>query len=190
MQEKDSIEEYYRKAFSDFQPEPPLGTWERIRFALHPVSEKKGGLSGFRSIVDHLIRSRQLYPVMASAAMVLLLMMIWFSYSHKHVISGHAYAGESRLCRGTAFLFKVYDKVKPYDTVKLIRAVPVDAKGFFQFSDIDHGNYLIRINPVAGSEEMRSFIPAFFNQDSAFTEANLVRVEKDDPTIDIRLIPR
>ena len=190
MQEKDSIEEYYRKAFSEFQPEPPQGTWERIRFVLHPESEKKSGLSGFRSILGHFVGSRYLYPVMASAAMVLLLMMIWFSYSNKHFIRGHAYAGESRLCRGTAFLFKVYDKVKPFDTVKLIQAVPVDTKGFFQFSDIDHGNYLIRINPVAGSEAMRSYIPAFFDQDSAFSEANLVRIEKDDPVIDIRLIPR
>ena len=190
MQEKDSIEEHYRKAFSGFESDPPPDAWEKIRLGLHPESENKIGLSGFRKFLDGLSRSRQLYPVLASAAMLLLLVMIWFSYSHKHSIRGHAYAGESRLCKGTAYLFKVYDKAKPFDTVTLVQSVPIDIKGFYQFSGIDHGNYLVRVNPVPGTDAMRNYIPAFFDQDSASAEANLVRIEKEDPTIDIRLIPR
>lgn len=190
MQEKDTIEEHYRKAFSNFEPPPPEDSWSKIRARLHPEEEQRTGFFTLKRILGGLNHSRNLYPLLATAAMVLLLVMIWFSYSNKHFIRGHAYAGESRLCKGTAFLFRVYDKVKPFDTVTLIQSVPVDASGFYQFSGIDHGNYFLRINPAPGSEITRSFMPSFFDQDSASAEANLIRIEKEDPSVDIHLLPK
>jgi len=188
MQEKDNIEEHYRKTFSGFEADAPEHSWEKIRSRLHP-EETKGhtGIRGLRTIFRN---SPRLYPFLAMAATVLLLALIWFSYSDKHTISGHAYAGDSRMCRGTAFLFKVYDKAKPLDTVLMVQSVPIDEKGFYQFFHIDHGQYLIRVNPLPGSEITKNFLPSYYDQDSASAEANVIHIEKEDPTADIRLIPR
>ncbi len=190
MQEKDTIEEYYRKAFTEFEPPPPEQAWDKIKAGIHPLETKKGSIEGFKKGFAGFYHSRNLYPILAAAAMVLLLIMIYFSYSNKHSIRGHAYAGEARICMGTAYLFKVYDKAKPLDTVKLIRSVLVDNNGFYQFSGIDNGHYLIRINPLAGSEITRNYIPSYYNQDSASGEAMVIRIQNEDPTFDIHLIPK
>ncbi|MCX6287037.1 MAG: hypothetical protein NTY96_07980 [Bacteroidetes bacterium] len=190
MQEKDTIEDYYRKAFTGFEPPPPEQAWEKIRVGIHPLEAKKGRLSGLRKNFAGFSHSRNLYPLLAAAAMVLLFIMIWFSYSHKHNIRGHAYAGEVRICKGTAYLFKVYDKVKPYDTVLLLQSVPVDGNGYYQFNGIDHGNYFIRINPLPGTDVTRNFIPSFYDQDAASSEANVIKIESEDPTVDIHLLPK
>jgi len=190
MQDNDPIEEYYRKAFTGFEPPPPVQSWEKIRAGIHPLEAKNTRSSGLWKNLAGFSHSRNLYPLLAAAAMILLVIFIWFSYSHKHNISGHAYAGETRICRGTAYLFKVYDKVKPLDTVMLVRSAPVDLNGFYLFSGIDHGKYLIRVNPGPGTEVTRSFIPSFYDQDSATSEANIIMIESEDPTVDIHLIPK
>ncbi len=190
MQERDAIEEHYHKVFSGFEPPAPEHTWEKIKAGIHPEEEKRGQLASMRILLSGFSHSRSLYPILAVAASVALLLLIWFSYSHKQNIRGHAYAGETRLCRGTAYLFKVYDKVKPYDTVLQIQSVPVDDNGYYQFGGVDQGNYMIRIEPQSGSDLTRNFIPSYYDQDSAADEANIIRIEKEDPTIDIRLIPR
>ena len=190
MQEKDPIEEYYRKAFSGFEPPPPEQAWEKIRTGIHPQEARKGRMAGLKSRLAGFGHSPRLYPLLAAAAMILLFIIIWFSYSNKHNISGHAYAGETRICMGTAYLFKVYDKIKPYDTVLLVQSVPVDDKGFYQFRGVDHGNYFIRVNPLPGTEVTRNFIPTFYDQDSASSEAHIIRIETEDPTVDIHLVPR
>ncbi|MCX6283103.1 MAG: hypothetical protein NTW31_02545 [Bacteroidetes bacterium] len=190
MQEKDTIEEYYRKAFSEFEPPPPEQAWEKIKAGIHPLETKKGSMEGFKKGIAGFYHSRNLYPLLAAAAMVLLLVMIFVSYSNKHSIRGHAYAGEARICMGTAYLFKVYDKAKPLDTLKLVQSVSVDNNGFYQFSGIDNGNYLIRINPLPGSEITRNFMPSYYDQDSAFREAIVIKIQNEDPTVDIHLIPR
>lgn len=191
MQEKDNIEELYGKAFSEYEAPPPEKAWEKIRSGLQPPAEKAGGPAArLARMFRGLRHSRNLYPLLASAAMILLLFVIWFSYSHKHCIRGHAYAGESRICKGTAYLFRVYDKSKPLDTVLMIGSVPVDDNGFYQFSGVGNGNYLIRINPLPGSETTWKYLPSFYDQDSLRSEANIIRVDQDDPTVDIRLIPK
>jgi len=190
MQAKDNIEEAYGKAFSEFEQPPPDQAWEKIRAALHPEEKKKGKMSGLKHRLTGFSRSRNLYPLLAAAAMILLLLVTWFSYSHKHNIHGHAYAGEARLCMGTAYLFKVYDKVKPYDTVMLIQSAPVDNNGYYQFVGVDQGNFLIRINPLPGSDITRNFIPSFYDQGSSSAEANVIKIDQEDPSVDIHLIPR
>jgi len=190
MQEKDNIEDYYRKAFTGFEPNPPEQTWEKIRAGLHPEIVKPDRFSGIKAVFKGFGHSCYLYPLLASAAMVLLFVLIWFSYSHKHNIHGHAYAGEARMCMGTAYLFKVYDKVKPFDTVRLVQTVPVDNNGFYQFRGIDNGSYFIRVNPLPGTETTRTFTPSFYDQDSASAQANIIKIEEEDPTVDIHLLPK
>jgi len=190
MQEKDPIEERYRKAFSEFESPPPDQVWEKIMKGIKPQFSEQGKMTMLMNWLSGLIHSGKLYPLLATAAMVLLIIIIWTSYSHKHSIRGHAYAGETRICRGTAFLFEVYDKVKPYDTVKLIQSVPVDDNGYYQFNGLVHGNYMIRINPLPGTDITRNFIPSFYDQDSVAAQVNLIRVENDDPTVDIHLVHR
>lgn len=190
MQEKDPIEEYYRKAFGGFEPSPPEQAWDKIRTEIHPPDAKKVRMASLKRRLAEFGHSHGLYPMLATAAMILLLLIIWFSYSNKHSIRGHAYAGETRICMGTAYLFKVYDKVKPYDTVRLIQSVPVDDKGFYQFHGLDHGNYFIRINPLPGTEVTRNFRPSFYEQDSAGADANIIKIETEDPTVDVHLVPK
>ncbi len=190
MQEQDPIEEHYRKAFSGFEPPPPEQAWDKIRAKLHPAKADKGRMSGLKNSLLTYSRSGRIYPLLAVAAMVLLFILIWYSYSNKHNIRGHAYAGETRMCMGTAYLFKVYDKAKPYDTVLLVQSAPVDDKGFYQFHGIAHGNYMIRINPQPGTEVTRNFIPSFYDQDSASSEANVIHIDSEDPTVDVHLLPK
>ena len=190
MQEQDNIEEYYRKVFTEFEPPPPAHAWAKISSRLHPPEGNSSGIMSLKKILANAMLSRNLYPLLATAAMLVLIFFIWFSYSNKHIIRGHAYAGETRLCMGTAFLFKVYDKVKPYDTVKLLQTVKVDANGFYQFIGLDQGNYMIRISPQPGSEMTRTYLPSFYNQDSASADANLIRMGNEDSSIDIHLLPR
>jgi hypothetical protein len=190
MQEKDPIEERYRNAFSGFEPPPPAQAWEKIRKGIQPGVIREGKIALFKRSLAGLGHPGRLFPLLATAAMILLLIIIWASYSNKHSIRGHAYAGEARICRGTAFLFKVYDKAKPYDTVKLIQSEPVDDNGYYQFSGLVHGNYMIRINPLPGTETTRNFIPSFYDQDSTTAEVNVIRIDGEDPTVDIHLIPR
>jgi len=188
MQETDPIEERYRNAFSGFETPPPEQAWEKIRKGIQPEAVKERRMAALKNRLAGFGNSGKLYPLLATAATVLLLIIIWASYSNKHSIRGHAYAGESRICRGTAFLFKVYDKVKPWDTVKLIQSVTVDANGFYQFSGLVHGNYMIRINPLSGTDITRNFMPSFYDQDSVTSEVNLIRIDGEDPTVDIRLV--
>ncbi|MCX6280932.1 MAG: hypothetical protein NTU51_03145 [Bacteroidetes bacterium] len=190
MEEKDNIEDIYRKAFTGFEPPPPGQAWEKVKAELHPAELDKSKFSSLKERFSVFSRSPNLYPLLATAAMVLLLIMIWFSYSHKHNISGHAYAGETRISRGTAFLFQVYDKAKPYDTVILIQTAPVDNNGYYRFSGIIHGNYFLRVNPLPGTDITKNFMPSFYNQDSASSEAVIIKVDNDDPTVDIHLLPK
>jgi hypothetical protein len=190
MQENDPIEECYRNAFSGFEPPPPERAWEKIRKGIQPGDVKEGRVAVLKKMLIDVAHSGKLYPLLATAAMILLLIIIWASYSNKHSIRGHAYAGETRISRGSAFLFRVYDKVKPWDTVKLVQSVPVDANGYYQFNGLVHGNYMVRINPWPGTEITRYYLPSCYNQDSAGAEVNLIRIEGDDPTIDIHLVPR
>ncbi len=190
MQDTDPIEERYRNAFSGFEPPPPEHAWEKIRKGIQPEGTKEGRMAAFINKLANFGNSPRLYPLLASAAMILLLIIIWTSYSNKHSIQGHAYAGETRICRGTAYLFKVYDKVKPWDTVRLIKSVPVDDNGFYQFGGLNHGNYMIRINPLPGAEITRNFMPSFNDQDSAAAKVNIIKIDREDPTVDIHLVPR
>ena len=190
MQEKDPLEEHYKRTFSGFEPQPPGQAWEKIRTRIHPPDVRKGRMAALKDRLAGLRHSGNLYPLLAAAAMVLILVFIWFSYSHKHSIRGHAYAGEARMCLGTAYLFKVYDKVKPFDTVLLVESVKVDDKGFYQFLGIDRGNYLIRVNPLPGTDITGKYLPSFYDQDSALPEAKIIRIDNEDPTVDIHLVPK
>jgi hypothetical protein len=51
-------------------------------------------------------------------------------------------------------------------------------------------NYVIKVAPDSGSEAIRNFLPSFYDQNSEEKKANLVRIGKEDPTIDIHLQPK
>jgi len=190
MQDPDPIEKHFNRSFSGFEAPPPENSWEKIRDRLHPAG------SGSGKMMNLFVRIRQwgfssgLNPVAGTAAIILLILFIWISYSHKHNISGHAYAGESRICKGIALLYQVYDKTEPIDTVKLIMTVRVDGKGFYQFSGIKDGSYLIKVIPGQGSEAIKNYQPSFYDQDRDLSKANVIRVKTEDPVIDIHLLPR
>jgi len=74
---------------------------------------------------------------------------------------------------------------------KPVQTVRVDMKGFlYQFTGISQGNYVIKVAPDSGSEAIRNFLPSFYDQNSEEKKANLVRIGKEDPTIDIHLQPK
>jgi hypothetical protein len=192
MQDFDPIEEHFRKTFSGRESDPPENSWLKISSRLQASDRKGGGISKTIERGSGFIHSSRFYPVLAVAAMLVLILFIWISYSDKHTIRGHAYAGEGRLCKGTAYLYKVIDKAEPVDSGlgKPVQTVRVDMKGFYQFTGISQGNYVIKVAPDSGSEAIRNFLPSFYDQNSEEKKANLVRIGKEDPTIDIHLQPK
>jgi len=192
MQDFDPIEDHFRNTFSGRESAPPQDSWEKIRSRLQASSPRQGKAMRLVGRGRQFFHSSSLYPVLAVSAILILLVFIWISYSAKHTIRGHAYAGEERLCRGTAYLFTVADKAEPIDTgkTKLIQKVKVDAKGFYQFTGISQGEYLILVVPDTGTEAMKNFLPSYYDQDSEEYNANLVRIRQEDPTLDIHLQPR
>jgi hypothetical protein len=189
MQDNDQTAQHFKEAFREYEVQAPQGSWENIRSSLHPEVSP-----GVRSRVKHTLNtfrsSPQFYPWLGVAATLLLVILIWASYSERHRISGHAYAGDSRLTSGTAYLFRVYDREKPYDTVMLLQKARIDQQGYYSFPGIEDGKYLVRINPLPGSEISLGYLPSFFGQKSDSTEATLIMISREDPVADVYLINR
>lgn len=190
MEENDNIENKFREIFTGYEPIPPERLWPQLKDHLHPEPHYDGVWSWITNLPESSPRFFRLSVGMTVGAIVIFLALVWFASGENYSLRGHAYSGEKRLCRGTAYLFKVEDKTKPFDSLVNIRSSDIDDNGYYQFFRIESGKYLVRISPVEHSEGHQNFLPSWYDQHISPDSAHLILVEKEDLTIDVHLLPR
>ena len=190
MEETDPIEKKFKAAFSEFEKAPPAGAWENLRMELHPVPVPAGFWSRIFSFSLLSAKPLTLYISLSGIAILAFFSVIYFGSMSRHTIRGHAYAGSSRLERGTGVLFEVSDKVMPWDSVSYYRSAVVDERGHFQFSRVAEGKYLLRVEPEPGSEIIRIYFPTWHDQHETSDSCSLLIVDRQDITVEMRLKAR
>lgn len=190
MKNPDSIEQRFKSAFSDFEQEPPARVWENLRHELLP--EPKPENLWARIARSSLFQERQMwrYIALAGAAIILFLAVVYIASNEHHAIRGHAYAGEARLCRGIAVLFRVGDKIQPWDSVNHYRSAMIDGNGYYNFSQVEPGTYLMRIAPEERSETAKLFLSSWFDQHENPDSSHVIIISSDDVNADVHLIAK
>lgn len=190
MESQDELEKKFHDTFRNLSKEPPPEVWENIRRMLHPEPKP---LSPWEKILFFPRNSPGIFrysAIAAAASLLIFLAVVYFGTGGRHVVRGHAYAGDTRLCRGTAFLFIVKDKVAPFDSVEHYRSAVIDEQGFYSFPRITNGRYLLRISPAEGSEVTENYQASWFDQHESPDSAHLVIVGAGDVNADVHLLKK
>ncbi len=190
MEEEDKIEKRFSEAFRDFKREPSGLVWEGLKRELHPESKPQNPWDRLWMFPRHFPGRFRLGIAAAAAVFAIFLGIIYFGTASHHVVSGHAYTGETRMCRGTAFLFKVDDKVMPRDSIVHYRSAMVDENGGYRFPGIGPGEYLLRVSPPDGSEIASKFQASWYDQHVSPDSAHLVIVGPEDVQADVQMRKR
>ncbi len=190
MKQQDDIEKKFSESFRNFSKEPPAHVWEGIRSRLHPEQKPL-------NFLDHLVQFPGSFPrtfrigfATVAASLLILLAVLYFDDSERHIVSGHAYAGDARLCRGTAFLFRINDKTKPFDSLEHFRSAVVNDQGFFRFQDISEGKFLLRVSPDGESAMGQKYHASWHVQHSSPDSAHIVVVGPQDVCADVHLVEK
>lgn len=188
MEEKDTIADKVRATFSDYEREPPAIIWENLRRELHP--EPKPESIWARMTTFSLFHGRKpgFYFALGGTAIMLFLAGVYLWSTDNYEIHGHAYAGDVRLCRGTAVLFQVSDKAMPWDSATHYRSAIIDNKGQYHFSNVETGKYLLRIAPDENSEAAKKFLPSWFDQHENPDSCHLIIIENESENADVHLM--
>jgi len=187
MEENQHLENKFRESFNDFEQTPPESIWEGVRSVLHPEPR----YIGFWARITQMPQNSRFLRISAgavAATIILFLLFLWLAYGNHRTIRGHAYAGEIRLCRGTAYLFKVEDIAKPFDSVKHYRSSVVDDNGSYKFINVIPGKYLLRIIPELNSTFYKIYEPSWFDQHDSLQAAHTIEVKSDDLEVDVHLV--
>ena len=188
MEDQDPIEQKFKSTFSDFKMAPPASVWENLQRELHP--EPKTVNFWAQITRDPVFQERLLkrYLAIAGVAIFLFLAVVYFATSDRHTVRGQAHAGESRLCGGTAVLFRIEDKIKPWDSVKHYRSAMIDDNGNYKFSGVETGTYLLRIAPESSSEAAKKYLPSWFDEHESPDSSHVIIIHTDDVHADVHLI--
>jgi len=190
LNDAENIESKFRENFLDFEQDPPERVWEEVRKTIHPPSRPESFFTRIVNLPQSQPRLFRSYMAVAAASIVMFLTVVYFASGNKYTIRGHAYAGEVPLCRGTAVLFQVTDKAKPIDSLKHCSTVPVDENGFYRFSKVDHGKYLIHIVPDWNSEQDKLYHSSWNDQHIDPEQAHIIQIESEDQDVDVYLMPK
>jgi hypothetical protein len=188
MEENDLLENKFRSSFSDFGKEPPERVWENIRSKMHPEQDTAGFWSRFCAFFRLNELSPGVYVALGGVVVLLFLVAVYLISDDYQTIRGHAYAGESRLNRGTAILFRVVDKAIPWDSAAHYRSAIIGTNGLYQFRKVEPGKYLLRIAPEANSDDAEKFQPSWFDQHETPDSCHLIIVNNGDVNADVHLI--
>jgi hypothetical protein len=187
MEENQHLENTLRESFDGFEQTPPERVWDGIRDMLHPEPAH----TGFWARITQMPQNSRFLKLSAgvmAVSVILFLFFMWFAYGNHRSIRGHAYAGEIKLCRGTAYLFKIEDKAKPYDSVKHYSSALVDDNGSYKFMNVAPGKYLLRIVPEESTSFYKNYQPSWFDQHESPEEAHLIEVKSEDQEVDVHLV--
>jgi hypothetical protein len=187
MEEKDLIENKFQSAFSDFEQEPPGRVWENLSLELHPVPKAGSFWSRLTAFSFFPYRQPGFYFALGGLAVIIFLVVVYIAYGDYHMVGGHAYIGDVRLCRGTAVLYKVDDKKMPWDSTTTYRSAKIDDNGQYQFPKVEPGNYLLCITPDSNSDAAEKFLPSWFDQHFNADSSHLIIIDDDDVNADVHL---
>jgi hypothetical protein len=187
---RDSIERKFQESFAGYESPPPGRIWPQLKEQLHPEPRFDGLWSWISRLPESSPRFFRLSIGTVAAVVVLFLTLVWFASVERYSLRGHAYSGEVRLCKGTAYLFAIKDKTKPYDSLQNIRSSDIDENGFYQFSQLEPGRYLVRISPLENTEGHKKFHPSWYDQQIKPDSAHLILIKTEDLTVDVHLLPR
>jgi hypothetical protein len=190
MEEHDLIGDKFKSAFSDFEKEPPARVWENLSRELHPEPKTESFRSRLAAFSFFPSRQPGFYFALGGMAVILFLAVVYLASDDHHAVKGHAYAGDVRLCRGTAVLFKVADKSMPWDSATQYRSAAIDDKGHYQFPEVEHGKYLLCITPVGNSEASKKFLPSWFDQHANSDSCHLIVIDDADVDADVHLMEK
>ena len=190
MENPDELEKKIKSVFSGYKQEPPVEVWENLRRELHPEPKPmdfRMRLTGSTFFPDRL---GWRYVALGGVFIFVFLAVVYFTAKDQHTITGHAYAGEARLSRGVAVLFRVDDRLKPWDSVSHYRSALIDDKGYYKFSGVDPGTYLLRIAPEESSELSKHYLPSWFDQHENPDSSHTIVISADDFRADVHLLSR
>lgn len=190
MENPDDIEKKFKSVFSGYKQKPPAEVWENLHRELHPEPKPLAfwmRLTGSTIFPDRL---GWRYVAWGGAFIIVFLAVVYFTAKDQHTITGHAYAGEARLSKGIAVLFRVDDRLKPWDSVNHYRSALIDDRGCYQFSGVEPGTYLLRIAPEESSELSKYFLPSWFDQHENPDSSHAIVISSDDFRADVHLMSR
>ena len=190
MENQENTENNFRTAFSGYKPEPPDQVWENLKKELQPspgAGNRWGSLPGSSPLKK---KQWRLIIIAATTMVILSLVIVYFVTQGHQAICGHAYAGEARLCKGTAVLFIIADKRSTLDSVSHYRSAIIDENGFYQFNQVKPGKYLLRVAPVENSEYSKKFLPTWFDHYPEPGEPGIIIISNEDVKADVHLLIR
>lgn len=190
MEQHDNLDQKFQSAFQDFEAEPPASVWTNVDREVYPAGQYDkiwGSAGSMRFFTGSRVR---IWGAIAAMAVILFFATIYFLSLDRHIVKGHAYTGDRRLVSGTAILFNVRDKSRPWDSVDYYRRVPVDGNGYFYFSGVDRGSYLLRVEPGTQPENADQCVASWYDMHSDPSHSNLIVVSGDDIRTDVHLIKK
>lgn len=176
-----------RELFRDFEAEPPPQSWNaistRLAGEIHGKTSHQwfGGLAGWFQPVNHL------YPALAIVGIVLIALVIWIDMKPTSRIKGQALIDESELARGTAYLFRVRDRVIPYDSVSFFGKMELDTNGRFYFGHVPSGLYLLRIHVHPESQYSEQYNHGYYGDQLYWNNATLIQTGHPQESYVIRV---
>jgi hypothetical protein len=188
MENQEKKENTFKEKFSGYEQDPPERVWENLEKELkkEPGQGNVQGISGgFLTFTKSQLR---ILILSVTLIVILFLAVVYFTSNDNHAIRGHAYTGETRLCRGTAVLFVVPDKSSPLDSVYYYRSAMIDENGYYQFKKVRPGKYLLRIAPPENSEDAKRFLPTWFDHSSEPGGSNIIVISDDEVNADVHLL--
>lgn len=178
---------HVKELFRDFETEPPPQTWTTIRSRLD--GEKYGTSSPWKisDLFSWFQPVNRLYPALALAGLFLITLFIWMVVKPSHQIKGQAFADQTELTKGTAYLFRVHDKITPFDSVGFFKKMELDSEGHFVFDDIPAGSYMLRIHVHQDSPYIRHYLHGYYGDQLHWDSARIVSTDQPQDSYVVRV---
>ncbi len=192
MEAPDQLERMFREKFAHFEAEAPADAWEKLQEKLFPPARSKKGRFSFAAKLTMPVNRYKIAGIagIAGIFIILLFAALYFLIDTRYEVTGNAYAGADRLCRGTAILFRVDDRQRPWDSVSYYRSAVISDNGSYRFGSVQEGKYLLRIEPDPGTEHSGKFKPSWYEMHQNLEHSQLIYVYNDVGKADVHLVER
>lgn len=187
MNEKNEIERHIKSTFESFEVDPPAETWENIQqYMFQPGFSQE--LREQWDRITHWFRSPVYgYSALVAISILVVVLYVWIGTEGVHHISGHAFAGKENLTAGTAYLLRIHDHSKPFDSVRITHQTSLDLSGKFEFHRVPEGIYIIRINVSPTSPLYQSCRYGYSGSKLCWENAEMLTVNGKQENIAIHL---
>ncbi len=179
--------QHLRELFRDFEAEPPRQSWNMIRTRLAQDIQDDKAPSTLSHMLGWFRPVNRLYPALTIVGLILIALFIWLGINPSHHIKGNAFVGEDKLDRGTAYLFRVQDKITPFDSVRFWQQKELDSTGYFAFQKVPSGNYLLRIHVHPLSPYFFQYKHGYYRDQLHWNNATLIHTDHLQESYPVRV---